>query len=165
MQTTSWLQYLPNHDTILRILFSHLDNNSHHHTLREYSVSILQTSKHLLMSKKKTSVDNCSVMCPQAKSGGGVLTGGWYAWLAANYYFCGLGGIPNVTRLVLQAWRKLHCNIIKQKSTHLSLTPVHCPTEQRIYHAVEPVLLMWSAWNQHCCARLAEQTSGASLKW
>lgn len=44
----------------------------------------------------------------------------WCTWLAANYSFCGLGGIPRVARSVLQAWKNLHHNISKRTLIHPS---------------------------------------------
>lgn len=173
MQTNSnTCPELVDHDTILNLsgtnLFSHLEKNSHHHSPREHSISLLlnwiycrllNIFWHQRQKSRRTSFYR-QLLCSASAS----QDWWWCAWLAANYNFGGLGGIPRIARLVLQASKKLHRNIIKQKSTHSSLILPCCPAEQRIYHAVEPVLALWCVWNQHWCARLAEQTNGASSK-
>lgn len=92
-------------------MFSHLEKNPYHCALRENSVpsvesDVFQASKHLLTSKRKAeeaaSLTNWSMVCPQSKGDGGGVTRVWCTWLAANYNFSGLEGIPRVARLVLQ---------------------------------------------------------------
>lgn len=92
-------------------MFSHLEKNPYHCALRENSVpavesEVFQASKHLLTSKRKAeeaaSLTDWSMVCPQGKGDGGGVTRVWYTWLAANYNFSGLEGIPRVARLVLQ---------------------------------------------------------------
>lgn len=82
---------LLDHGTALNLsetnfLFSHLEKNPHHRALREKFVpavelDVLQTSKHLLTSKRKieatASLGSCSVVCPQGRGGGGGLTREW----------------------------------------------------------------------------------------
>lgn len=179
MQSTSWLQYLlspgrswhyPQFEWNKLLVSCGKESLSPCSVAELYNPDVvpdvLQTSKHLLTSKREkqknqlVALAKCSVVCPQAKSGGGVLTREWCALLATNCNFCDLGSIPRVAGWVVQAWKKLHGNIIKQKSTHSSLILFAVLNKGFIKLWIQCYLCVW---NQHWCARLAEQTNGASV--